>query len=340
MIGYMYSLLNKSQTHSYQTVGRHGQINQFAFEKYAPYQPNWKGRIKIFVSYAYSEDGSRKDSLNNLDFFLRHGASVPNDPTLTVDYGLTVNGGCTKPQCRSPGSFTFPNSRGETPHFQVLHRENEGFDFGAHTAILENLDKQMKTPNYDAFVFLNDGVTGPIAPSYMPHDWHWVIAFVERLRGGVGLVGTSIVCLPKEDKGGLGPKVEGFAFSLSSHALGIARSKGTSFQQHKTKVSTILDGEYNLTTVLLANGVKIDCLLKAYQGVDWTEKSQWSCNDQKNPSRSGSYFGTSFNPMEVLFHKSHWANEESVNEKVLDMYVKMADDAQTRRFEHSPPRKP
>jgi len=335
MIGLMYSLLNQSQNHSYHTVGRHGQIPHIAFDKLASFRPNSKDRTKVFVSYAYSEGGSRQDSSNNLDFFLRHGASVPNDPTLTVDYGLTVNGGCTKPQCKSPESFTFPNDRGEKPHFQVLHRENGGFDFGAHTAMLENLDAQAKTQNYDAFVFLNDGVTGPITPTYMPHDWHWVLAFVERLRGGVGLVGTSIVCLPKEDQGGLGPKVEGFAFSLSSHALETTRRKGTSFQQHKSKVSAILDGEYNLTTVLLANGIKIDCLLKAYQGVDWTDKAQWSCNDQKHPSRSGSYFGTSFNPMEVLFHKSHWANKESVNEKVLDMYVKMTDDALTRRFEIS-----
>jgi len=276
-------------------------------------------RTKVFVSYVYCEEGARRDSLHNLNFFLRHGARTPNDPSLLdIDYGLTVNGNCTNDQCNHPENCTIPNRQGMTPRFETLHRENSGFDFGGHTAMLHHLDEQRGKDiahDYDAFVFLNDGVAGPFMPSYMPKDWHWVSAFLDRLRGDVGLVGTSIVCLPAHDLGGLGPKVEGYAFAMSSRALKIVQTNGTSFRSHKNKQEAILAGEYNLTTVLLNHGVQIDSLLKAYDGIDWRDKHEWGCNGQRHPTRAGSYFGTSLNPMEVLFHKAHWAGRKAVNEK-------------------------
>ena len=55
---------------------------------------------------------------------------------------------------------------------RTLYRENKGFDFGGHADIFQNMDQDNITHNYDAFTFLNDGVTGPIVPSYMPENWH------------------------------------------------------------------------------------------------------------------------------------------------------------------------
>ena len=286
--------------------------------------PEQQDRIKrVFVNYAYSEIGGRSDSPRNLGFFLRHGVTAPKQADLTVEFGLVVNGNCTHTECQQPETF-FDGSKVK---LHKLFRENRGFDFGAHTAMLEQLEQEHTVAlPYDVYIFLNGGVTGPIAPSYMPHDWHWTRAFTDKLnKNSVGLVGTAIACLPPRDRGGYGPKVEAFAFGLSAHALQIVRQQGTSFQQHPTKVSAILSGEYNMTTVLLRHGVNIDCLLKSYQGMDWRNESNWNCNTFKHPSRRGSYFGISMHPLEILFHKTHWAGQKPVLEDYIDKYMEFDD---------------
>jgi hypothetical protein len=283
------------------------------------------------VNYAYSET-ARNDAVRNLRFFLQHGVTVPDGQSdLIVDYGLVVNGNCTHDECKNPELFLMEGevSR-KNATIQKLSRANVGFDFGAHAAMLEKLDQGSDGP-YDSYIFLNAGVTGPIVPSYMPNGWHWTQAFTQKLHGTVGLVGTSIVCLPK--KSGYGPKVEGFAFAMSAQALNIVRKNGTSFEQHENKNKAIVAGEYNLTSVLLKHGVDIDCLLKSYQGIDWRDKSQWECNNKKHPSRSGTYFGISMHPLETMFHKSHWSGQPLVLDDYVEKYISFDDEKLRKRAE-------
>lgn len=286
--------------------------------------------VRVVVQYAYSE-GSRGDAAANLGFFLRHGVTNPPDDRLDVHYAFTINGECTSPSChevihRAQHSAECPSC---IPRVSILHRPNLGFDFGGHAAMLDVLDATNST--YDAYIFLNCGVTGPFLSTFMPSEWHWVRAFTDKLCNRVGVVGTSIVCLPASDEGGMGPKVEGFAFALSSGALQVVRERGTSFQQHPDKVAAILSGEYNLTTVLLNEGYDIDCLLKAYQGIDWRNETNWQCNYQAHPSRANSYYGISMHPLEVIFHKSHWAGtSELVLGDYTSQYMKWQDEAVSR----------
>jgi hypothetical protein len=256
---------------------------------------------QVFVNFACSET-ARNDAVRNLRFFLRHGVTVPDGQSdLIVDHGLVVNGNCAHDECKNPELFLMEGevSR-KNATIQKLSRANVVFDFSAHAAILEKLDQGSDGP-CDSCMFLNAGVTGPIVPSYMPNGWHWTQAFTQKLHGTVGLVGTSVVCLPGNDRGGYGPKVEGFAFAMSVQALNIVRKNGASFEQHKNKVKAILAGEHNLTSVLLKHGVDVDCLLKSYQGMDWRDKSQWECDNKKHPSRNGTCFGTSMHPLETVF---------------------------------------
>lgn len=67
---------------------------------------------------------------------------------------------------------------------------------------------------YRYFIFLNSSVRGPFIPNYMPHGWQWTQAFTDRLSDEVKGVSSSLVCLPKEDAGGHGPKLESWAFAL------------------------------------------------------------------------------------------------------------------------------
>jgi hypothetical protein len=278
----------------------------------------------IFVSYAYSES-SRNDSACNLLFFLQNGVtSLPKGQKIL--YGIVVNGECTNAACLAPTRFIREKGNALVRKWD---RENVGFDFGADAHALQGLADEDRS--FQFYIFLNCGVVGPILPSYMPNNWPWTSAFLVRLQGKVGLVGTSIVCLPASDAGGYGPSVEGFAFALTRQALKVAITTGTSFRSHVNKVAAILQGEYALTGILLKNGFSVDTLREAYEGIDWSDSREWHCNNFKHPSRRGSYFRISIRPLEVIFHKVKWGSQErsadafdhfTVMKKETELYVK------------------
>jgi hypothetical protein len=287
----------------------------------------------VFVSYAYSE-GTRADSSRNLIFFLRHGVrALPGERSIL--YGIVVNGICSSFACENPSQVVAENERYIV---RKWNRINVGFDFGAHAFAIRSLMSENQFFQY--YIFLNCGVVGPILPPYMPQNFHWTSAFVDKFRDNVGLVGTSIVCLPASDIGGFGPSVEGFAFSLSRRALEVVLLHGTSFRSHKNKVSAILDGEYALTDVVLKYGFSIDSLLKAYEGIDWSDHTNWHCNNYKHPSRRDTYFGISIHPFEVVFHKVTWGCQNrssdapenfAVMDKETELYIKWTADAALRK---------
>lgn len=81
---------------------------------------------------------------------------------------------------------------------------------------LEWLQARGQFQKYKYFIFLNSSVKGPFFPSYMPAGWQWTDAFIERLEGDVRGVSSSLVCLPHEDAGGYGAKMESWAFALDT----------------------------------------------------------------------------------------------------------------------------
>lgn len=253
----------------------------------------------VFVSYAYNE-ASRLSAPKNLLYFLRNGVS--ESPFAHVDYGIVVNGDCSFRSCLTPQEF----SRIGRNHVYLWRRENTGFDFGAHLHALSCLNSLGRT--YDYYLFLNSGVVGPFYPSYMPKVWHWSMAFTERLSKGVGIASTSVVCLSPLDLGGYGPRIEGFAFGMTRLALESELRHGTSFRVHGDKKSAILRGEYALTDAALQGGFLLGTILDSYDNVNWESERSWLCNNITHPTRASSYFGTSLDPFEVLFHKVEWGS--------------------------------
>ncbi|KAJ1451715.1 hypothetical protein M885DRAFT_569659 [Pelagophyceae sp. CCMP2097] len=174
---------------------------------------------------------------------------------------------------------------------------------------------------YDGYILLNCGVRGPIYPTYMPPGWHWLSAFEDKLTamghasGGVALVGTSLVCLnerPWPRGGGIGPRVEGFAFGVTREAL------------------LEVNGEYALSlSVLGAAGMEwaaapwnIGSLLRLHHGVNFRNQTEWRCNGLLHPSRIGTYGGITVHPLEVLFHKGRWKHlAQDPNHREMDAYA-------------------
>lgn len=190
---------------------------------------------KLLVSYAY-HDG-RAEARENLQFFLRVGvARRPPNPSEVV-YGFVINGhNCTVP---------LPTNRSDV---FVLRRENRGYDYGQHLALLQHLVHARQRSNKHAgswearlrgsfapaahveaheagprlldvldfthFFFLNCGVRGPFLPVYWPRALHWSSAYTELIDTTVKIVGGSIVCLHfpdgcvKRDPTCAGPKGE------------------------------------------------------------------------------------------------------------------------------------
>jgi hypothetical protein len=268
---------------------------------------------RVFVNYAFAT-GPREDKIRNLLFYLKKGLTT--SVRFQVTFGIVISGDCEDPVCQ----ITEKNYTNVPLIF--LRRENAGMDLGAHSEMLNLLDT--RGLSYDYYIFLNDGVTGPFLPSYIPRDWHWTEAFTSRMNDDVKLVCTSIVCLPKIDEGGYGPKVESFAFALDRIALSYIRKHGKSFSIHVDKLHSIIDGEYGLSRSVFDGGFTIDTLQLAYQGVDWRNELNHVCNLNRHPSRFQSYYNISMHPLETIFHKSKWSNLPDVSIEYTTNYIEWA----------------
>lgn len=253
---------------------------------------------KILVVYTYFPSPSANHNLRTFLYSVQESDSI--------DYILVVNGRVCEVE--------LPNRS----NLRVLKRDNIGFDFGGHKAALDSV-------NLDAYAYffcMNSSVTGPILPTYFPPTLHWTSIFTNKLTEKVKLVGTTIVCLPESDAGGFGPKVEGFFFLTDRIGLALLLGEGTIFVDHPDKRSAIVNGEYGLSRCIFRHGYTIDCMLQRYQGMDWRNPENMHQNGYKHPSRHNSYFQTSINPYEVVFHKWFWQGEKDVNFSIVDDYFK------------------
>jgi len=255
--------------------------------------------MKSVIIYTYFKSPS---SDFNISFFAKRELSCKED----IDYIIVINGH----EC----SIELP----ELPNLSVLKRDNIGFDYGGHAAALDFLTLKGKV--YDYYFFINSGVIGPILPHYFKHA-HWSSIFIEKITDKVKLVGTTIVCLPAEDAGGYGPKIEGFFFMTDKIGLEALVSQKTVFQNHPDKYSAIVNGEYGMSTCILNKGYSIDCMLSKYQGIDWTDSSNYKSNNNAHPSRNKSFYGYSINPYEVIFHKWFWHGNENVNFEIIRQHI-------------------
>ena len=255
--------------------------------------------MKIFISYVYYKSPS---SDYNLLYFIQNEIKFNTD----IFYSIVINGyECT---------YDIPN----LDNVNIIYRENKGFDFGGHNASLNKFKKNI--PSYDYFFFMNSGVIGPILKN---KNEEWYYRFIKKITDKVKLVGTTIVCLPHTDKGGFGPKVEGFFFCLDKKGLQLVLDNNTIFFNHKTKVDAILNGEYALSKCIIDNGFTIDCMLERYKDINWYDDKNYYLNNNKHPSRKNSYFGESINPFEVIFHKWFWHGQPYVSLDIIEKYTKI-----------------
>ena len=253
--------------------------------------------MKIFISYVYYKSPS---SDYNLLYFIENEIRKREN----VFYSIVINGMIC--------SYEIP----KLPNVNVIYRENKGFDFGGHKASLDKLGENKSLYNY--FFFMNSGVIGPILKNI---NEEWYSKFTNKFTNKVKLVGTTIVCLPHTDRGGFGPKVEGFCFCLDMEGLKLILKNGKIFYNHKNKTKAILNGEYALSKCIINNGFTIDCMLDKYKDIDWYDSKNYNLNNNIHPSRKNSFFGKNIDPYEVIFHKWFWHKKPYVALDIIEKYT-------------------
>lgn len=278
---------------------------------------------QVLVSYSYFEKDSVQ--LGNMEFFLAVGLGMGSHgknfkPPSNTDCVIVISGEHCSP-CKQLYDVLDQEEKliKESPALSgawvgkglsVLKRvENEGMDFAAHNATIEWVRKSGDYSKYKYFIFLNSSVKGPFYPSYMPEGWQWTMAYTDKLVGDVKAVSSSVVCLPPEDLGGFGPKLESWAFSVEPEGLELLVDAGV-FHTRLCKLcgdGVVVMGEYGLSNVLLGKGYNIATLMSRYgKDIDWRDEKHWHCNNNVHPSRHGTYDGISMHPFETVFLKASW----------------------------------
>jgi len=248
---------------------------------------------KTLLMYAFF---SKNENYNkHLQFFLDF-AIRESDP---VDYVIIIQGG--------NHSVKFPVYK----NLRVVRRPNTCYDFGAYGDVIkilggiEAIDKK-----YKAVMFLNPSAPGPIIPKYWPSSMHWTEIFTSRLKGNVHALGSSITCLPNDFRG-FGPGLEGYATASTPLAISIAMKYGV-FDCRNDKMDVITYSEYGLATSLLKAGLNIDTNLLKYENLDWRNTKTWDCNDFKHPTSKLLYEGIAVHPLESVFQKVSWDENDEI----------------------------
>ena len=265
---------------------------------------------KSIIFYTYYQSKSSDYNLNYFVKCIKYSEFI--------DYIIIINGyNC---------NIKIPNY----DNLKILKRDNIGFDTGGHKAALDTITDLNE---YDYFFFLNSSVTGPFFKN-KSDDKNWTHFFTEKITNDVKLVSTSICFLKQTDKGGYGPKAEGFFCVTDLIGLKLMLNEGNIFCNHKTFEDAIINGEYGKTRCMFKHNYNIDCMLQKYQNIDWRNSKNWDNNKlwynkpaSLWPSKLNSYFNENINPYEVIFHKYYWKyNNSYISYDIIDNHIKSFDE--------------
>ncbi|GAX85977.1 hypothetical protein CEUSTIGMA_g13393.t1 [Chlamydomonas eustigma] len=280
-------------------------------------RPEYK-QGSILISYAYYE----KDAIqrSNFELFLKLGTDL--SPTgQHIHWNFVISTETCSP-CRN--IFTKASAYTQGPEHLgvrkattqgsrtlIYRTENTGMDIASHNVSFSYLQHIGRLRLFRYFIMINSSAKGPFQPAYMPPDWHWTHAYLVRFKGDIHAVASSMVCLPTEDEGGPGPRIESWAYAVDQLGLRALQESGAynmrTCKGCKGRDSIILSGEYSIGLTMIRFGYNMATLMLKYsQDVDWRDPIHWKCNDNVHPSRHGTYDGISLNPIETVFVKSTW----------------------------------
>ncbi len=211
-----------------------------------------------------------------------------------------------------------------------IQHENLCFDFGTvgwflntytvgnpwvNQTTIADQEKKINITRYKYFIMINSSVRGPYFPPYylkfvsdykkdFEKSFYWYYVFTKRLNEKIKLTGCTICCGPR-------PHVQsyvlvtdfiGFTIMLKPGAHGGSRSEGI-FGCYPSKGDVSVYSEVASSTRILDEGYMIDCVLTKYQTINFKEKYNHGCNQNKLPYVDKEFEGISLEPYEVVFIK-------------------------------------
>ena len=259
--------------------------------------------MKTLITFVYIE---RDDEIiqDNLRFFLKHGVLGNDD----YHYNFVINGH----EC----SVDIP----ELDNVSIIKRDNVGYDFGAYGASLESVEVN----DYDYFIFINDTVRGPLFPTYIPSKITWVDMFLSKLDDKVNLAGPTWYNTKKKLRRGrhkeLMPHIQSMSFATDRECIGLLlktdifnSSAIVKLGRPAKKLQYVLAHEVEMTRCLVDAGYDI----KPFQ-----LSSGGTIDEHDDINYEGEYFGTTLNPLEVMFIKTNRIYDDIVRNytKWLGLY--------------------
>jgi len=143
----------------------------------------------------------------------------------------------------------------------TMKRDNIGRDFGGWS---EGLLKNNLYKNYDKFIFTNSTMIGP----FIKEKKLWTDYYIDGLCGNIKLFGSTI-------NNAHYSHVQTYVFSLDKEALEYLIEKGKfTITNYPSTAREAQENEIFMSKDITDNGWNIGCLLKCYQGIDFTFKNK------------------------------------------------------------------
>ena len=197
-------------------------------------------------------------------------------------------------------------------YIKTMNRTNIGYDFGAWSECLVKDDIYKK---YDNFIFANSSIVGP----FLPPDFsgRWTDIYINGLKDNVKLFGSTINATGDSKGRQHSPEVaahiQSYIFSADRETVEyLMECKIFNTNAHLTGFrDTIEQKEVLMSRKIIDNGWNIGCLMKYYDGVDFTFKSK-SPDEYTKPFIGDimwqDSYGKIWNEYEVVFLKGNRIN--------------------------------
>jgi hypothetical protein len=149
------------------------------------------------------------------------------------------------------------------PDFVItMNRENIGRDFGGWS---EGLLRDNLYKNYDKFIFANSTITGPYLKD---NNKKWTDYFINGLSIILNYLNVLLTML-------IFSHVQTYMFSMDKEALEYLIKKGKfTITNYLMSAKEAHENEIFMSNDITDNGWNIGCLLKCYQGFDFTFKNK------------------------------------------------------------------
>ena len=251
-----------------------------------------------FVHFNRINDSVYKD---NLDFFLKVGLHESTNN----HFNFVINS--------ETGGSQIPIKQ----NVSIIKGYNKGYDFGAYKQSIDHADWE----SFDRFIFINDTARGPFIPNYVPESINWVDMFLKDINEKVKLVGPTwfnkkfnpwlqnVLGIPF----GNNNHIQSWCFGLDKVALRLLIDYKKFDSSGKSKDLIVKDHEIGMSRILLDNNFSI----KPFQ-------LSRSINEEHDDiNHNNSYFGTTLNPLEVMFYKVKGSGPKGIlnNQKILENYT-------------------